>query len=150
MSCPAAAPASCKLSLKLAARLPGRKKSATIATASKTAKPGAGAKITLKLSSSARSALAKKKKLSAVLTLAGAAPVTVQLNASKRRGGRGGCRPPSGVRRLAEVEALPEVHAELGHGAELVHALDALGDDLGAEFVGAVDERLDEAQAGGE
>ncbi len=79
VSCPAAAPASCRLSLKLAARLPGRKKSATIATASKTAKPGAGAKITMKLSASARSALAKKRQLSAVLTLTGAAPVTVQL-----------------------------------------------------------------------
>ena len=33
----------------------------------------------MKLSSSARSALAKRKKLSAVLTLSGAAPVTVQL-----------------------------------------------------------------------
>ncbi len=79
VSCPAAAPASCRLSLKLAARLPGRKRSATIATASRTARPGARAKITMKLSSSARRALAKKQKLSAVLTLAGAAPVTVQL-----------------------------------------------------------------------
>lgn len=78
-SCPAAAPASCKLSLKLSARLPGRKKAATIATGRTTAKPGARATITLKLSSSARSALAKKRKLNAVLTLAGAAPVTVKL-----------------------------------------------------------------------
>jgi hypothetical protein len=78
-SCPAAAPASCTLSLKLSAKLPGRKKAATIASARKTAKPGAGAKITLTLSSSARKALVKKRKLTAVLTLAGAAPVTVQL-----------------------------------------------------------------------
>jgi hypothetical protein len=78
-SCPAAAPASCTLRLKLSAKLPGRKKAATIATARKTAKPGLGAKITLKLSASARKALVKKRKLSAVLTLAGAAPVTVQL-----------------------------------------------------------------------
>jgi hypothetical protein len=78
-SCPASAPASCTLSLKLSARLPGRTKAATIAAAAKTAKPGAKAAITLKLSSTARSALAKKRKLSAVLTLAGAPPVTVQL-----------------------------------------------------------------------
>jgi hypothetical protein len=78
-SCPAAAPASCTLSLKLSAKLPGRERAATIATARKSAKPGAGAKITLKLSSSARKALVQKRKLTAVLTLAGAAPVTVQL-----------------------------------------------------------------------
>jgi hypothetical protein len=77
--CPAAAPASCKLSLKLSARLPGRKKAATIASARKTVEPGVGAKITLKLSASARTALRKKRRLTAVLTLAGAAPVTVQL-----------------------------------------------------------------------
>jgi hypothetical protein len=78
-SCPAAAPASCTLRLKLSARLPGRTKAATIASARKTAKPGAGAKLTLKLSSSARKALVSKRKLTAVLTLAGAAPVTVRL-----------------------------------------------------------------------
>jgi hypothetical protein len=78
-SCPAAAPANCLLNLKLSAKLPGRTKAATIASARKTAKPGASAKITLKLTASARSVVFKKRKLAAVLTLAGAAPVTVQL-----------------------------------------------------------------------
>ena len=50
--------------------------------------------------------------------------------------------------RLAEVEALAEVDAELGHRAELVDALDALGDDLGAELVRAVDQRLRPARGG--
>jgi hypothetical protein len=78
-SCPAAAPASCTLRLKLSAKLPGHKRTATIASARKTAKPGAGARITLKLSSPARKALVKRRRLTAVLTLAGAPPVTVRL-----------------------------------------------------------------------
>jgi hypothetical protein len=78
-SCPALARPSCRVSLKLAATLPGHKKTATIASAHATVKPGAKAKVTLKLSSSARSALAKKHSLNAQLTLAGAKPVKVRL-----------------------------------------------------------------------
>jgi hypothetical protein len=78
-SCPALALSNCRVSLKLTATLPGRKRAATIASARATVKPGARAKITLKLSASARSALAKKHTLSAQLTLAGAKPVKVKL-----------------------------------------------------------------------
>src|SRR5688572_8747492 len=51
--------------------------------------------------------------------------------------------------RLAEVEALPEVDPEVEHRLELVDALDALGHDLAAELVRAVDERVDEPPPGG-
>ena len=50
---------------------------------------------------------------------------------------------------VAEVEALPEVDAEIGHRLELVDALDALGDDLAAVLVGAVDQRGHEPAARG-
>ena len=78
-SCPAAAPATCAMTLKLTAKLPGRRKAATIATARSTAKPGKRARINLRLSAAARSALKKRKTLSAQLTLEGAAPVSVKL-----------------------------------------------------------------------
>ena len=73
-SCPALAPASCHVSLKLTATLPGRKKAATIASATATVKAGLKRKLTLKLSSSARSALAAKRTLKAQLALTGASP----------------------------------------------------------------------------
>ena len=78
-SCPAAAPATCSLTLKVAAKLPGRRKAATIATARSTAKPGKRARINLRLSRAARSALKKQRTLRATLTLEGAAPVSVKL-----------------------------------------------------------------------
>ena len=78
-SCPALARSSCRVSLKLAATLPGHKKPITIASARATVKPGARAKLTLKLSASARRALTKKHSLSAQLTLSGAKPVKVTL-----------------------------------------------------------------------
>ena len=43
--------------------------------------------------------------------------------------------------RLAEVEALAEVDAEVAHGLELADALDALGDDARLALVRALDER---------
>ena len=78
-SCPAAAPATCAITLKVTAKLPGRRKAATIATARSTAKPGKRARINLRLSRAARSALKTKRTLSGQLTLEGAAPVTVKL-----------------------------------------------------------------------
>jgi hypothetical protein len=78
-SCPAAAPETCAITLKLTAKLPGRRKAATIATARSTAKPGQRAKIHLRLSSAARSALKKRRTLRAQLTLEGAQPVSVTL-----------------------------------------------------------------------
>ena len=60
-SCPAAAPATCAITLKVTAKLPGRRKAATIATARSTAKPGKRAKINLRLSRAARSALKKQR-----------------------------------------------------------------------------------------
>src|SRR5215210_385832 len=50
--------------------------------------------------------------------------------------------------RLTEVEALAQVDPQVGHGLELVHALDALGDDLAAVLVGAVHQGRHEAAAG--
>ena len=79
VSCPARAASNCSVALTLRAKLPGRKKTATIATARGSVKPGANAKVTLKLSAAARRALASKRSMSATLTLAGAKPVTVKL-----------------------------------------------------------------------
>jgi hypothetical protein len=78
-SCPKRAASSCPVALTLRAKLPGRKKTATIATARASVRPGAKAKVALRLSAAARSALAKKRSLSATLTLAGAKPVPVKL-----------------------------------------------------------------------
>ncbi len=78
-SCPARAAASCAVALTLRAKLPGRSRTATIATARASVEPGAKAKVTLKLSAAARSALAKQRSLRATLTLAGEKPVTVKL-----------------------------------------------------------------------
>lgn len=78
-SCPAAAPATCAIKLKLTAKLPGRRRAATIASARSTAKPGKRARVNLRLSRAARSALKKKRTLRAQLTLEGAAPVSVKL-----------------------------------------------------------------------
>src|SRR4051794_4315168 len=50
-------------------------------------------------------------------------------------------------RRLAEVEALAEVDAELAHRLELVDALDALGDHAAVLLVRALDECGDEPAA---
>ena len=77
-SCPARAAKSCSAALTLRAKLPGRKRAATIASGRKTVKPGATAKVTLKLSSAARRALARRS-LTATLTLTGAKPATVKL-----------------------------------------------------------------------
>ena len=77
-SCPARAAKSCSAELTLRAKLPGRKRAATIASGRKTVKPGATAKVTLRLSSAARRALARRS-LTATLTLAGAKPATVKL-----------------------------------------------------------------------
>ncbi|MDA0163298.1 hypothetical protein OM076_23690 [Solirubrobacter ginsenosidimutans] len=78
-SCPALARSSCRVSLKLTATLPGAKKAVTIASARGTVKPGAKAKLKLKLSLTARRALTKRHSLTAQLTLAGAKPVKVKL-----------------------------------------------------------------------
>jgi hypothetical protein len=77
--CPKGAPSTCSITLKLTAKLPGRRKAATIATARSTAKPGKGAKVNLRLSAAGRSALKRKRSLSAKLTLEGSLPVTVKL-----------------------------------------------------------------------
>ena len=78
--CPKGAPSTCSITLKVTAKLPGRRKAATIATARSTAKPGKGAKVNLRLSAAeplrASSASAA---LSAKLTLEGSQPVTVKL-----------------------------------------------------------------------
>jgi hypothetical protein len=79
-SCPAKALSSCRVSLKLTATLASHGKAVTIARAQGTIKPGAQATIKLKLSTSARRALAKKRSLSAQLTLTGAKPVKVKLS----------------------------------------------------------------------
>ena len=78
-SCPAAAAATCPITLKLTAKLPGRGTPATIASARSTAKPGKRAKINLRLSRAARSALRRKRTLRAQLTLGSAPPVSVKL-----------------------------------------------------------------------
>jgi hypothetical protein len=78
-SCPAKALSSCRVSLKLTATLAGHGKAVTIARAHGTIRPGAQAAIKLKLSTSARRALARKRSLSAQLTLSGAKPVKVKL-----------------------------------------------------------------------
>ena len=67
------------MSLKLTAALASHAKAVTIASARGTIKPGAQATIKLKLSTSARRALSKKRSLSAQLTLTGAKPVKVTL-----------------------------------------------------------------------
>src|SRR5687768_7100016 len=51
--------------------------------------------------------------------------------------------------RVAEVEALPEVDAEVAHRLELADALDPLGDDPRLALVRALDERGDEPAAAG-
>jgi hypothetical protein len=77
--CPKGAPATCSLTLKVTAKLPGRRKAATIATARSTAKPGKRANVNLRLSAAGRSALKRKRSLTAELTLEGSQPVTVKL-----------------------------------------------------------------------
>jgi hypothetical protein len=77
--CPKAAPSTCSITLKVTAKLPGRRKAATIATARSTARPGKRAKVNLRLSAPGRSALRKKRTLTARLTLEGSAPVSVKL-----------------------------------------------------------------------
>ncbi len=77
--CPKGAPSTCSITLKVTAKLPGRRKAATIATARSTAKPGKRAKVNLRLSAAGRSALKRKRSLSAKLTLEGSQPVTVKL-----------------------------------------------------------------------
>ena len=57
-SCPARAGKSCPVALTLRAKLPGRRRTATIAPRARDVKPGAKAKVTLKLSAAARRALA--------------------------------------------------------------------------------------------
>src|SRR5204863_9481064 len=49
--------------------------------------------------------------------------------------------------RLAEVEALAEIDAEVEHRLVLVDALDPLSDDLGALLVGELDHRGDQLAA---
>ncbi|HEY6889329.1 MAG TPA: hypothetical protein VI300_16155, partial [Solirubrobacter sp.] len=78
-SCPAKALSSCRVRLKLTATLARHGKAVTIARAQGTVKPGAQATIKLKLSTSARRALARKRSLDAQLTLSGAKPVKVKL-----------------------------------------------------------------------
>jgi hypothetical protein len=77
VTCPARAAASCPVSFTLRAKLPGRKRITTIATARTSVKPGAKAAVKLKLSAAARRALAKRRTLAATLTLAGARPLSV-------------------------------------------------------------------------
>jgi hypothetical protein len=86
LSCPARAAARCTIRLTLRAKLPGRKRTATIASARRSFKPGAKSHVTLKLSAAARRALAKRT-LRATLTLAGAKPATVTLVRSARSAG---------------------------------------------------------------
>ncbi|WP_028067306.1 hypothetical protein [Solirubrobacter soli] len=76
-SCPARAAAACAVKLTLRAKVPPSKRTATIARARSTVKPGAKAKLTLKLSAAAQRALKKRSSLRATLTLAGAKPVSV-------------------------------------------------------------------------
>ena len=78
-SCPAAAPATCAITLKLTAKLPGRRKPATIATARSTSQAGQAREDQPAAVRAARSALKKKRTLRAGLTLEGALPVSVKL-----------------------------------------------------------------------
>jgi hypothetical protein len=76
-SCPARAAASCTVALTLRAKLPPSRRTATIARARASVRPGAKAKVTLTLSAAARRALAKRRSLRATLTLGAATPVAV-------------------------------------------------------------------------
>lgn len=77
-SCPKAATVACELSFRLRARLPGSKRVKTIASARSTAKPGKRARVAMRLSRAARSAV-RKRSVRAELRLSGADPVRVTL-----------------------------------------------------------------------
>lgn len=83
-SCPRAATVACAMTLSLKAKLPGRKRTTTVATARSTAKPGRRARIHMRLSPAARSALRKQRTLRAELRLSGREPVRVTLVRSAR------------------------------------------------------------------
>jgi hypothetical protein len=83
VSCPVRAATNCTVALTLRAKLPGRTRTATIASRRTSFRPGAKSRLTLKLSAAARRALAKRT-LRATLTLAGAEPASVRLERSAR------------------------------------------------------------------
>ena len=112
-----------------ARQAPGPQAGGDIASGRKTVKPGATAKVTLRLSSAARRALARRS-LTATLTLAGAKPATVQPGA------------------VGTISGVPVSGSSMTSAADAEDLLDQRGvDDLGRVALG--DDRARRASRSG-